>query len=61
MDLVDKNKWFSSAYVPEEGSGIKTRQSSDALNLKIPAVKTAIYGIFYSTDALICGMNFYKM
>ena len=24
---VDKNTWFSSAYEPEEGSGIQTRQS----------------------------------
>ena len=48
-DHVDKNKWFSSAYVPEEGRGIQTRQSSDPLNLKVPAVKTEIYRNFFST------------
>ena len=37
-DHVDKNKWFSSVYLPGEGSGIHTRQSSDPLNLKVPAV-----------------------
>ena len=42
-DHVNKNTWFSSGYVREEGSGIQTTQSSDPLNLKVPAVKTEIY------------------
>ena len=57
-DHVDKNKWFSSAYLPEEGRGIQTRQSSDPLNLKVPAVKNEIYRNFF---VLICGMKFHKM
>ena len=48
-DYVDKNKWFSSAYVPEEGRGIQTRQSKDPLNLKVLVVKTEIYRNFFST------------
>ena len=46
-DHVDKNKWFSSAYVPKEGRGKQTRQSRDPLNLKVPAVKTEIYRNFF--------------
>ena len=42
-DHVDKNKWFSSVYLPVEGSGMQTRQSSDPLHLKVTAVKTEMY------------------
>ena len=34
-DHVNKNKWFSSAYVPGENER-QTRMSSDPLNLKLP-------------------------
>ena len=48
-DHVNKNKWFSSAYGPEEGMGKQTRQSSDPLNLKVSAVQTEIYRNVFST------------
>ena len=38
----------SAPYGPEEGRGIQTRQSSDPLNLKVPAVQTNIYRNFLS-------------
>ena len=48
---VDKNKWFSSAYVPGENER-QTRISSDPLNLKLPVVHTEIRRNFFSARVI---------
>ena len=48
---VDKNKWFSSAYVPGENER-QTRISSDPLNLKLPVVHTEKRRNFFSARVI---------
>ena len=50
-DHVDKNKWFSSAYLPGENER-QTRMSSDPLNLKIPVVHIEIRSNFFSASII---------
>ena len=50
-DHVNKNKWFSSAYVPGENER-QTRMSSDPLNLKLPVVHTEIRRNFSSARVI---------
>ena len=51
QDHVDKNKWFSSPYVPGENER-QTRMSSDPLNLKCPVVHTEIRRNFFSARVI---------
>ena len=50
-DHVNKNKWFSSAYVPGENEK-QTRMSSDPLNLKLPVVHTEIRRNIFSARVI---------
>ena len=51
QDHVDKNKWFSSAYLPGENERL-TRMSSDPLNLKILVVHIEIRRNFFSASII---------
>ena len=57
-DHVDKNKWFSSSYVPGENER-QARMSSDPLNLKLPVVHTEIRRNFLVQESSTCGMIFH--
>ena len=48
---MDKNKWFSSAYVPGENER-QTKMSSDPLNLKLPVVHTEIRKKIFSARVI---------
>ena len=50
-DHVDKNKWFSSAYVPGENER-QAIMSNDPLNLKLPVVHTKIRRNFFSARVI---------
>ena len=50
-DHGDKNKWFSSAYLPGENER-QTRMSSDPLNLKIPVGHIEIRSNFFSASII---------